>query len=94
MIHTYVCDIPDKIAENTGPPVPNFCLLGQTKISSRLTRTEPSDLQKRQNTATCQMNTLNESFTTQTNTSSKTQSQYWVQKYRGKIDLGKKIYAA
>ena len=23
MIHTYVCDIPDKIAENTGPPVPN-----------------------------------------------------------------------
>ena len=23
MIHTYVCDIPDKITENTGPPVPN-----------------------------------------------------------------------
>ena len=40
------------------------------------------------------MNTLNESFTTQTNTASKTQSQNCVQKYRGKIDLGYKVYAA
>ena len=86
-IRTYICHSHDKLVAKTRPPVPNICLLGQTKISARLTRTEPSDTKKSQITATCQMNTLNESFTTQTHTYSKTQSQNCVQKYGGKIDL-------
>ena len=70
MIHTYVCDIPDKIAENTGPPVPNCRPQGRwEKISTRRIPCEPSDpnwfWEQRRAFKT---KTLNESFTTHIHT--------------------------